>query len=236
MDFVQLFVRRGAIPPSSSQSTWTSFDMPLREHAPIPPAFDLTRFLASSITFMAYLTQVSVHFDDICLAKLSKTSGVTRPLVVPSGLSGSSPNRLMSVVGIKSTRTPFVSHRAAVVLIIHWSAALHIKAEVTHWVYSVGTPKPRPAPTTATKSYGGFFSSVLGFATPQRTPSPLPPTEKINFLEINETNITLAVLSADVDVRLEKKMGSELRRSTQKNPPSKLRYDLIYVSTSFPYF
>ena len=47
---------------------------------------------------------------------------------------------------------------------------------------------------------------------------------------VNETNITLSIFSADVNVRLDKKMATELHRSTKKNPPSKLKYELIYVS------
>ena len=51
---------------------WTTFQMTLREPGPIPPALDLTRFLASSITFMTHLSEVSVYFDDKRLVRLSK--------------------------------------------------------------------------------------------------------------------------------------------------------------------
>jgi hypothetical protein len=85
---------------------------------------------------------------------------------------------------------------------------------------------------------GGFFSTLLKFGsgglTPQRTPSPLPPTPKedVNMLEVNETSVTLAIFGADVDVKLDKKMRDELHRSTKKNPPAKLKYELIYVRIS----
>jgi hypothetical protein len=104
----QLFARRGEIPqtsPPSPPSTWTVFEMPLREPGPIPPAFDFTRFLASSITFMAYLSEVSVYLDDKCLSRLKKSSGVTKSLPIPPGLIGTSRSRMMNVTGIRSTRT-----------------------------------------------------------------------------------------------------------------------------------
>lgn len=118
--------------------------------------------------------------------------------------------------------------------------ALHIKAEVMRWVYSSGSekkPKPRPVPLKLSKpaGAGSFFSSLFtslsGNATPQRSITPLPVVEKVvDPLTINETSVSLSIFSADVDVRLNKKVAAELHRSTKKNPPNKLKYDLIYVS------
>jgi len=68
----------------------------------------------------------------------------------------------------------------------------------------------------------GFFSSlfaVFGASSP-------------NHLEANSSNIVLTIFAANVDVRLDKKMTAELLRSTKKNPPSRLRYELIYVSST----
>lgn len=72
----QLYARRGIIPPitGSDSSLWTSFEMPLREQAAIPSPFDLTRFLASSITFMVHIREVSIFFDNKRLARLTKAS------------------------------------------------------------------------------------------------------------------------------------------------------------------
>jgi hypothetical protein len=51
-------------------------------------------------------------------------------------------------------------------------------------------------------------------------------------LEANSSNVVLTIFAANVDVRLDKKMTTELLRSTKKNPPSRLRYELIYVSST----
>jgi Protein of unknown function (DUF3684) len=78
--------------------------MTLREPAPIPVAFDLTRFLASSITFMTYLSEVVVYFDDKRLVRLAKSSGIPKQIGIPTGLQNLSPLGIMIVEDIKSTR------------------------------------------------------------------------------------------------------------------------------------
>jgi hypothetical protein len=117
------------------------------------------------------------------------------------------------------------------------STALHIKAEVMQCVYSAGTEKPPPPPPQpvlkSLKLNGGFFSSLFSTrSTPQRDVVSLPiyQADPVDPLTINETSVALSIFSADVDVSLEKKMAIELHRSTKKNPPRKLKYELIYVS------
>jgi hypothetical protein len=56
------------------------------------------------------------------------------------------------------------------------------------------------------------------------------PEESINLLEAVSSNIVLTIFAANVDVRVDEKMTVELLRATKKNPPSRLRYELIYVS------
>ncbi|KAH7929282.1 hypothetical protein BV22DRAFT_1081369, partial [Leucogyrophana mollusca] len=217
----QLNVRRGDLPSKDTIDPWTSFEMTLRESAPIPQAFDFTRFLASSITFMTYLTDITVFFDDRRLARLTKSTGATNDMGLLRGLKASSGLGMMNVKAVKS-------------------APIRIKAEVIHAVYSLGTEKPaviimaKPAKPAASQS-GGFFSSLFstltGNATPQRpvTPPPPPPEEKADPMEVYQSSVTLTVFSADVDVRLDRKMISELHRSTKKNPPQQLSYSLIYT-------
>jgi len=120
--------------------------------------------------------------------------------------------------------------------------ALHIETEVVRWVYTVGSEKPSAAPKldtlkTVSHQTSGFFSSLFtGFgasSTPRRSPTPLPvPKKSVNLLEAHSSSVVLTIFSANVDVRLNKKMTAELQRSTKKNPPSRLRYELIYVSAN----
>jgi hypothetical protein len=108
---------------------------------------------------------------------------------------------------------------------------------VVRWVYNVGSEKPSATSRTdtlekATHQTNGFFSPQSdGFETwtPEVTPS-MVSKESTDLLEAYSSNIVLTIFTANVDVRLDKKMTEELLRSTKKNPPSRLRYELIYVS------
>jgi len=101
----QLYARRGTLPAVDDMvDPWTSFQMTLREPGPIPPAFDFTRFLVSSITFMTHLSEVSVYFDDKRLVKLSKDCGMSKDVPVLKGLKATSPQGMMNVKSIEKTR------------------------------------------------------------------------------------------------------------------------------------
>ncbi|OCH90810.1 hypothetical protein OBBRIDRAFT_834709 [Obba rivulosa] len=214
----QLFARRGNLPPSTANDPWTTFEMPLREPGPIPKAFDFTRFLTSSITFMAHLNEVSVYLDGQRLAKLTKAPGVPKSIALPSGLKSQSPMSTMRATSIQTT-------------------PLHIKAEVIQWVYMAGSEKPTPSQQVvqaATERASGFFASLFstfsGPATPQRGPSPLPPSEPaVDPTSMNESSVVLSIFAVDVVVQLDQKIRAALQHSTKKNPPTKMRLELIYT-------
>ncbi|KAJ7209538.1 hypothetical protein GGX14DRAFT_451864 [Mycena pura] len=209
----QLFARRGPLPTTAEDAVWTSFEMPLRQPVPMPVAFDFTRFLASSITFMAYLSEVSVYFDDKRLVRLRKESGIPKALGLPKNLQSRSQLGTMNVTGVNST-------------------SFRIRAEIMRWVYSSGTEKPRPQTKPAEKSSGNFFSWLGISSTPQRVATPLPPVPEVvvDPLTVNETSVSLSIFSAEVDVRLDKDVAGELHRATKKNPPNKIKYELIYTA------
>ena len=78
--------------------------MTLREAGPIPPAFDFMRFLASSITFMVYLNDVGVYFDEHRIGHIKKSPGVAKAVDLPRGLKRSSQSNIMNVKGAQSHR------------------------------------------------------------------------------------------------------------------------------------
>jgi hypothetical protein len=111
--------------------------------------------------------------------------------------------------------------------------ALHIKAEVVRWVYTVGIEKSSAISKTDTLKTGShhflpFFDDIESPSTPQGAQA--VPEESINPSEAKSSNIVLTIFAANVDVRLDEKMTVELQRATKKNSPSRLRYELIYVS------
>ncbi|KAL5520611.1 hypothetical protein ACEPAF_2612 [Sanghuangporus sanghuang] len=202
----QLFARRGTLPEPSQ---WTTFEMVLRDSAPMPSAFDLTRFLTSSITFMVHLREVTVYFDGRNLARLTKDPGSAVSVSLPRGMKSSSPFSTMHVKTISST-------------------PLYIEAEVARCVYSSGTAKPQ----LIAQAIRALKPDAPAHPTnTQRAETPRPPAseKEKDPLELRKSSVVLHIFSAEVDVRLDKKMVTELQRSTKKNPPSRLRVDLIYT-------
>ena len=105
---------------------------------------------------------------------------------------------------------------------------------MARWVYNIGSEKTSTASRTDTLKTVTHQTS--GFFSPQsdrfETSAPMLSEEPINLFEAISSNIVLTVFTANVEVRLDEKMTGELLRSTLKKPPSRLRYELIYVSTT----
>ncbi|KAL4076679.1 hypothetical protein V8B97DRAFT_2021990 [Scleroderma yunnanense] len=213
----QLHVRRGDLPSKGNPDPWTTFEMTLREASSVPPAFNLMRFLASSITFMIHLNDVSVYFDDHRIGHLTRSVGIAKAVDVPKGLKKSSSLDIMRIQTIQSHQ-------------------IQIKAEVMQAVYAAGAEKcsvmhadePR-------KPQSGFFTSLVAaftIPTPRRQDSPPPPPVPKDLTELLETSVTLTVFTAEVRVNVDRKLSVELQRSTKKNPPQQLKYNLIYYDLS----
>lgn len=107
------------------------------------------------------------------------------------------------------------------------------------WIYSSGTEKKRPPPKIDPVSkpggssfFSSLFSSLSGGSTPNRiaTPTPLPVIKKVDQRALSETSVSLSIYSASIQVRLTKQLSSEIHRSTKKNPPTRTKFELIYVS------
>lgn len=112
------------------------------------------------------------------------------------------------------------------------------------WVYTSGSEKSRttaPAKPAKIIGQGSFFSSLFsslsGGTTIQRTNVALPsdPATVFDLREINQTSVSLTIFSANISVKLEKKVATELYRSTKKNPPTNMKIELIYVRNVFSF-
>jgi hypothetical protein len=122
-------------------------------------------------------------------------------------------------------------------------SAVYIQAEAMRWMYTSGTRKPSQPISKMTKSIPttGFFSSLYssftkagnGASRVSTSPGPVAEIESpSNSHEITQIGVSLSILSASVQVNLDKKMSAELIRSIKKNPPSKMKFELIYVRLS----
>lgn len=121
--------------------------------------------------------------------------------------------------------------------------ALNISAEVLRLVYTGGSEKKPPSRPesraakvpTNTGFFSSLFSSLSASTTPiaPRTPPPLPPPsfEPPDPMGAVASHVILSIFCGEVEVSLTKKMTAELHRSTKKNPPTKMKLELIYVRT-----
>ena len=106
---IQLFVRRGDyklgdIMTEGNLSPWTSFEMDLRDPRPLPGSpVDIARFLATSITFMTHIKDVSLYIDHHRLVHLAKESDPSQRISISPLLQTATPSGLLSVKGISST-------------------------------------------------------------------------------------------------------------------------------------
>lgn len=82
--------------------------MPLREPATCPTPFDFVRFIASSITFVAHLSDVSVWFDGHRLARITRERGAPSSLGLRQGLKTDSSKGTMRAVSVEQIREYFV--------------------------------------------------------------------------------------------------------------------------------
>ncbi|KAH8828511.1 hypothetical protein DL96DRAFT_1603553 [Flagelloscypha sp. PMI_526] len=221
----QLFVRRGKDVEYSPDATeqWTTFDMPLRDPSTIPVPFDFARFLASSITFMTHLNEVSVFVDDYRIIKLSRTVDVPKSVPMPAMLKTVSTNGYMKGVGLQCK-------------------PVEIKAELMRAVYTSGTEKPPPpssAEVVTKQAASGLFKlgrSLFGGwgSSPATSSISLPVTPEVQPAEpdpttVHETSVLLSMYSVDIAVTLGKKLAGELQRSTKKEAPHRMKYELIYT-------
>jgi hypothetical protein len=105
---------------------------------------------------------------------------------------------------------------------------------VVRWVYTVGIEKPSAISKTDTLKTGShhflpLFDGIESESSSTLEGAPVVP-EPINLLEAKSSNIVFTIFAANVDVQLDEKMTVELVSATKKNFPSRLHYELIYVS------
>ncbi|KAI6119158.1 hypothetical protein EDD16DRAFT_1791884 [Pisolithus croceorrhizus] len=103
----QLRYRFGVLPGAVTVDLWTTFKMPLREHAPMPRVSGLMKFLATSITFMVHLKDVAVFFDSRPVGRITKYLGQSKDVPIPEDLQRRSPKQIMMVKSVWQHRKSF---------------------------------------------------------------------------------------------------------------------------------
>lgn len=131
----KLYVRRGKLPDISPQDAmWTTFEMDLREPSPmLTKPLDLAKFVATSITFMTHIRQISVFVDQHRLFSVTKASGLSESLRWPGKLKNESPLRYMRMASVSSQRV------LSTLLIMHFIDLIILQSHRNHGVcYSLG--------------------------------------------------------------------------------------------------
>ncbi|KAH7914527.1 hypothetical protein BJ138DRAFT_1123419 [Hygrophoropsis aurantiaca] len=213
----QLWVRHQTNPRRNDK--WTTIDMKLRKPAPCPKPFDLTRFLVSSMTFMANLRVATIYLDDRELSSVKKTRGEPDSLDIPSHFTRKSQRENMNITGVEVTKQ-------------------EIQAEFMRWIYSAGSSNKPTASRALPDSDTLNLTKTTSFWEPDK---PEPHSKKARAstlpqppLPSTEGNISYRaeyfVYSAIVAVEPCKEMEEGLRSATLKDPPKSLKYDMVHFS------
>jgi hypothetical protein len=219
----QLYVRRGKLPNVSPQdANWTSFEMVLRERAPLSTKpTDLAKFCATSITFMNYIRQISVFVDQHRLFTISKASGFFEPVRWPLQLKNEGPLNYMKMSSVSLQDVVIV-------------------ASLTRWMHALGsdstvTEEKRLAKR---KTVSSAFFARLNPLSPRSASSSIPEvdappsperlTDK-EKLQVIERSVRLQIYTGDITVNLPPNIASEIERATRKKSPSNITYQIVYT-------
>lgn len=125
-----------------------------------------------------------------------------------------------------------------------------ITASVTRWVYAFGSDstsakeaqiiksQSKPATSSFFASLNAFSSFLSGPSIPKEPVDTRTPLQKLSAaekLEVIERSVQLRIFTGNVDVKLPNKVAGEIERATRKKSPSKLGYQIVFVSRSSKY-
>lgn len=235
-----LFTRRAKSPStdvSPSGKPWTTFHMALRERAPFPDSLlDLSRFMATSLTFTANVQQLNLFFDDHPLCRLNKRLEPAKAMNMPSHLNATSPKKMMRVQSLEST-------------------AMRLDVEAMRLVLDL-LEKPKWTKTSLASAFtktmgggsgggggGGAFATMLQNAfgrsssSKEKQQAPTPPapvTPELSVLERTARSMTtvsssvhVRIVTATAGVSVDRAFEREIERSTKKPPPKRTKVQVI---------
>jgi len=219
----QLVTRRGTNP---SPSEWTSFIMDVRSPSPMPPPFEFSRFLATSLAFTTQIRSISLYFDDHLMCKLVKKLAPPQILSTPSNITLSTSSSMMKIQSVEQT-------------------SVQIDTDILKWTLQYSKPKSKlaikNAAITAATSTTSFAARMLSAFTKSSSSvpapsSPNPSTPKDSSpdtssqLSTLKASVFLRVVTGNVNVSIPSAFSAELERATKKPPPKKTQYALIWTN------
>ncbi|PWN41182.1 hypothetical protein IE81DRAFT_367653 [Ceraceosorus guamensis] len=246
-----LFTRRAKAPTvemTAEGKPWTSFYLPLREPAPLADSvLDLTRFLATSLTFTTRVRNLDLYWDDVPLALLSKQLSKAQPLAMPSHLNATSPQRMMRATRLDATGLQLdVKVSQAILRLVKEEQGLaSIKASLANaFTKSSGT---------SSGGFGALLGGMFGRSTAKAKAAEASAAEALaaeqaqqalekakaadaaaaaarSATELVEASIHISVATATITVTADKAFSKEIERSTKKPPPRETKVSIIKQS------
>ncbi|KAA1076386.1 hypothetical protein PGT21_005519 [Puccinia graminis f. sp. tritici] len=219
----QLVTRRGINP---SPSEWTSFIMDVRSPSPMPPPFEFSRFLATSLAFTTQIRSVSLYFDDHLMCKLDKKLAPPQILSTPSNITLSTSSSMMKIQSVEQT-------------------SVQIDTDILKWTLQYSKPKSKlaikNAAVAAATSTSSFASRMLSAFTKTSSSAPTPSStspstpmdlssEPSSQLSSLKASVFLRVVTGNINVSIPSAFRAELERATKKPPPKKTQYALIWTN------
>ncbi|TFK33184.1 hypothetical protein BDQ12DRAFT_738942, partial [Crucibulum laeve] len=202
---------------TASSSKWTTFDIPLKHHSPFSKMFEFVQFITSSIAFMSYLSRVSVYFNDVRIAEVTKDIGQQFPVAIPDGLKHMSPLQLMDMctVNTKGAMQLYLSTRRLKQKMLD----VTINALVHTCIYESSTAHAEIFGREHDETDEDSNLDKLKWLS----------RRKSTGTEFAEQS-TLTLFTAEVTVIADEMFSDELKRRIKKRPPKYLSYDLVFTS------
>ncbi|KAH7046688.1 hypothetical protein B0J12DRAFT_729526 [Macrophomina phaseolina] len=228
-----LAVKSSTLPPEQASDS-TRFILDYRKSSdkngdvtpsPVPDLFELSKFLTTSLTFLA-LQSIELHVDNFKILELTKTTSAAAPTSIPSHIGRKSEKGLMEIREI--------THQVA-----------NIKAEWSN-VIAWDRKEPSQDPVVeeavpAVPSFKGFFARFnIGTASKREQEQKAAREEAAakqkavaeDVAGVSQATIALRINSVNISTKVPRNLASELLRATKKPPPQQTRLAILTADST----
>lgn len=214
----QLFVKKEQL--NCDRDKWTVIEMELKQESTIPRIFELTRFLVTSVTFLAHIQRVTILLDDTELACLTKTRNkASQSIAISEHMVRTSRNGTMTIDSVE-----LISQEVNVIFL---EDAL------------VGGPKtfvtraePEEGERNPTKSKSFFSTEKMSKSNGRMAASKIAAaaSEAPSLKSGAQFSAKCSIYSAKVTVSAKSNLEKGLESATKKRPPKDFPFEMVFFS------
>jgi hypothetical protein len=211
--------------------------MELKQESTIPRIFELTRFLVSSVTFLANIQRVRIFLDDTELSCLTKTRNkASQSIVISEHMVRQSRSGTMTIDSVELICQYFLClHRSTKILM--FLAAQEVNVIFFHDVL-VGGSKTLVARTepeeggNPTKSRSFFSTEKISKSNGRVAASKITAaaSEAPSLKSGTHFSAKYSIYSAKVTVSAKSSLEKGLQSATKKKPPKDFPFEMVFVS------